>query len=240
MLAGLIFPVALTASVSKAEMPIIPETHREAVIINCFEVIWSETEDGMDWVKSVAFASDTDEFTRIYEYLNGMSLSSADNAGNFTADFSFTDGSDENRYDFKFEADDRLILRSPAGECSTVELDLVKISALRDLIAVLRLGILMDDNPLAGGYSEDRAFTAEELAMFEEVMRDMVGAIYELDLVALQVVAGTNYRFTATATPVAPDAQPQPVFVYIFKPLEGEPELVSVENIETDSADSIG
>ena len=81
------------------------------------------------------------------------------------------------------------------------------------------------------GYSANRAITKEELAMFEKVMEDLVGVMYKPTLVATQVVAGMNYCFTTTATPVYPGSKPKTVYVYIFKLLQGEPKLDRIEDI---------
>jgi len=89
------------------------------------------------------------------------------------------------------------------------------------------------DGILVGGYSEDRELTEEDWAVFNKVMAVVVGGEdFEPTLVATQVVAGVNYRFTATAEAVVPGAEPYKVHIFIFQPLEGEPELVDIENIE--------
>jgi len=85
--------------------------------------------------------------------------------------------------------------------------------------------------PIAGGYTEDRAVTAEDMAVFEEALDGFVGVGYVPALVATQVVAGTNYRFTAEALGVYPGAEPYQAYVFIFKPLEGPAELVKVETL---------
>jgi hypothetical protein len=82
-----------------------------------------------------------------------------------------------------------------------------------------------------GGYSQDREVTPDDLAIFEAVMADAQDAEYEPTFVATQVVAGTNYRFTATATPKSADAKPYSVYVYIYQPLDGEPELTEIEPV---------
>ena len=51
---------------------------------------------------------------------------------------------------------------------------------------------------------------------------------YVPTLVATQVVAGTNYRFTATATPVYPNAESYKVYVYVYKPLQGVAQLIEI------------
>ena len=87
------------------------------------------------------------------------------------------------------------------------------------------------DEPVAGGYTEDRAITDEDMEIFEKALDGLTGVSYEPTLVATQVVAGINYRFTATATMIIPDAEPYEVYIYIFKPLEGDPELTEIVNI---------
>jgi len=86
------------------------------------------------------------------------------------------------------------------------------------------------NNPvnLAGGYSADRSVTDEDLKVFNEAMNGLVGVSYKPTLVATQVVAGTNYRFTTTATPVVPNPVPFKAYVYIFKPLQGPTQLKEI------------
>lgn len=84
------------------------------------------------------------------------------------------------------------------------------------------------DEPITGGYTEDREVTADDLSVFEEATAELDGVSYEPTLVATQVVAGTNYRFTATATPITPDAESYAVYVYVFVPLDGAPELTEI------------
>ena len=86
-----------------------------------------------------------------------------------------------------------------------------------------------EDPPIVGGYSQDRAVTPEDMEIFNQAMEGFTGVAYEPTLVATQVVAGMNYRFTATATPVIPEPESYTAYVYIFKPLNGPPELVDVE-----------
>lgn len=84
---------------------------------------------------------------------------------------------------------------------------------------------------MPGRYSQDREVTPDDLAVFEAAMADEKDAEYEPTLVATQVVAGTNYRFTVTAMPESADAKPYSVYVYIYAPLNGEPELTEIETV---------
>ena len=83
---------------------------------------------------------------------------------------------------------------------------------------------------IVGGYTADRAITDDDLKVFNEAMNGLVGVGYEPTLVATQVVAGTNYRFTAMATPVVLNPVPYKVYVYIFKPLQGPAQLIKIVN----------
>ena len=86
--------------------------------------------------------------------------------------------------------------------------------------------------PLVGGWSEDRPVTEEDLAVFYEALEMIDGVAYTPELVSTQVVAGMNYRFTAQALGVYPDAEPYLARVFIFKPLGGAPaELVNIETL---------
>ncbi len=82
---------------------------------------------------------------------------------------------------------------------------------------------------MAGAYTEQRELTAEDKALFEEVMaKQENGKTYEAVSVATQVVAGTNYRF---AVKVTQDGKTSDAFVVIFQPLpgQGDAEFVAEE-----------
>ena len=106
---------------------------------------------------------------------------------------------------------------------------IIRFIAVLCLILLAATGCAPKAEPhLVGGYTADRKPDADDLAVFEEVMAGLVGVQYEPTLVATQVVAGLNYRFTATATPVVPDAEPYTVYIIIYKPLSGPPELTEI------------
>ena len=59
------------------------------------------------------------------------------------------------------------------------------------------------------------------------------GCVYKpIALLGTQIVAGTNYCFLCETTVVVPDAQPGYALVYVFDGLEGEHELLRVQEIE--------
>jgi len=78
--------------------------------------------------------------------------------------------------------------------------------------------------PAVGGYTADRAVTAEDRAIFNKAMGSGADASYDLKFVATQVVAGMNYRFTATIS----GAEPYTAYIYIYQPLQGEPQLTEI------------
>lgn len=82
---------------------------------------------------------------------------------------------------------------------------------------------------IVGGYSEDRELTVEDRELFDTAMgATSSGRTYETLKVATQVVAGTNYRFTVI---VDDNGTKYDAHIFIFKPLDGDPEFVSEEKI---------
>ncbi|MCL2321627.1 MAG: hypothetical protein FWC47_05905 [Oscillospiraceae bacterium] len=212
-----------------SQSSIIPEAYKKMAVVNLFENTWSQKEDGSDMTGSVNFISSDKEFSDLLAYVNGLTATKTnDIAPNFTPDFSFTNGKDgENAYDFVFLAN-QLVMRDPEGNCYIVNISTSKYSELRNYIEGIRLGV--SEEPMVGAYSKDRAVTEEDLAVFNEALDGLVGVTYEPTLVSTQVVAGMNYRFTATATPVVLNPVSKTVYVYIYKPLDGPAELVKIED----------
>jgi hypothetical protein len=81
---------------------------------------------------------------------------------------------------------------------------------------------------IVGAYSADRAVTADDLAVFKEAVPAVTGVQYTPKLVATQVVAGTNYRFTTTATTGTINPVAYTAYVYVYKPLQGKAVLTNV------------
>ena len=71
------------------------------------------------------------------------------------------------------------------------------------------------------------------LDAFDAATENMTGCVYKpIALLGTQIVAGTNYCFLCETTVVVPDAQPGYALVYVFDGLEGEHELLRVQEIE--------
>lgn len=78
--------------------------------------------------------------------------------------------------------------------------------------------------PECGGYSEQRKPTKEEIAMFRKAFGD--GPEFCPLSVSVQVVAGFNYRFWCS---VSSKGRDEHCWVNIYKPIDGDPEFVSLE-----------
>lgn len=88
---------------------------------------------------------------------------------------------------------------------------------------------------LMGGWqaTTDTAIDEDAQAAFDAAMEGLLGVEYEpIDLLATQVVAGTNYCFLCRATVVVPDAVPGYAFVYVYKDLSGKAEILDIQDIE--------
>jgi flavodoxin len=85
------------------------------------------------------------------------------------------------------------------------------------------------DEMLMGGFTDQRALTAEDSAVFATATKDYAYLKLAPLSVATQVVAGTNYLFVCTTSGF--NRPPTETMVKIFKPLpgRGEPELIVME-----------
>lgn len=80
---------------------------------------------------------------------------------------------------------------------------------------------------MVGAFSESRELTDEDLEVFNKATADYAYLNLKPISVSTQVVAGLNYLFTCSSN--GPDGQESTCQVLIFKPLNGEPCLKSVE-----------
>ena len=105
------------------------------------------------------------------------------------------------------------------------------------LLTALALPVLAEEEPLVGGWSaytdNPTEIPAEALDALNAALEGLEGCVYKpIALLATQVVAGTNYCFLCETTVVVPDMQPSYALVYVFNGLEGEHELLRVQEIE--------
>ena len=88
---------------------------------------------------------------------------------------------------------------------------------------------------IAGGYVdvEDGTLTDELKDIFSKALEDLTGAKYEpVELVATQVVAGTNYKFLANGTKTTNPITKGTYFITIYKDLQGNVKLLDIETTE--------
>jgi hypothetical protein len=84
--------------------------------------------------------------------------------------------------------------------------------------------------PIVGGWSEFHKLTPDDLLVFNKALEGYVGVKYIPTAVAIQIVAGTNYRFRCTAS-VPPSDDAYEAVVKIIQPLEGDPYVVKITRI---------
>ena len=92
-----------------------------------------------------------------------------------------------------------------------------------------------EEPEVVGGYVdvEDGTLTNELKDIFNKALEDLTGATYEpQELVATQVVAGTNYKFLANGTKTTNPVTKGTYYITIYEDLQGNVELKDIEVIE--------
>ena len=86
-------------------------------------------------------------------------------------------------------------------------------------------------------YSEDPTAIPEDVKeAFDKALDGLVGCTYDpIALLATQVVSGTNYCLLCRCTVVTPDAPESFVLMYIYKNLEGECSILSIQDVAFDA-----
>ena len=93
----------------------------------------------------------------------------------------------------------------------------------------------VQEAPIAGGWeaAQDGTITEELQALFDKAMEKVVGVDYTpIELLETQVVAGTNYKFLCESLAVAPGAVVKKAVVTIYEDLEGNAEVLEIEDLE--------
>ena len=115
-----------------------------------------------------------------------------------------------------------------------------KLLALLTLAALLMTAFVcptLAESPMTGGWSaytdDPTEIPAEALDALNAALEELVGCVYKpIALLATQVVAGTNYCFLCETTVVAPDVQPSYALVYFYDGVNGEKEVLKVDEIK--------
>ena len=93
---------------------------------------------------------------------------------------------------------------------------------------------------LVGGFidAEDGTLTDELKTIFNKAIDGLLGAIYEpVELVATQVVAGTNYKFLANGTKTTNPVTKGTYYVTVYEDLDGNVSLLDIETIDEETVD---
>ena len=93
----------------------------------------------------------------------------------------------------------------------------------------------IQEEPIVGSYVdvEDKTITPELNGIFTTAMQGLLGASYEpLELVATQVVSGTNYKFLAKGSKTTNPITIGTYYIYINEDLNGNISLLDIEVIE--------
>lgn len=88
---------------------------------------------------------------------------------------------------------------------------------------------------LVGGFTEaeDKTVTDELKEMFDEALDGLVGATYEpVELVATQVVSGTNYKFLANGTKTTNPPTKGTYYITIYKDINGNLSVLDIVTID--------
>ncbi|MBO4297885.1 MAG: hypothetical protein J5998_03725, partial [Clostridia bacterium] len=117
-----------------------------------------------------------------------------------------------------------------------------KLFAVLLALVMLMSGAAMAEGMLVGGWSacESEALPLPEdaAAAFDKALEGFVGSnVTPVALLASQVVAGTNYCFLCSVTPVVPDAESHWALVYVYADLNGGAELMGFVDLEYGAAD---
>lgn len=86
---------------------------------------------------------------------------------------------------------------------------------------------------LVGGWSEYTNITDDELQLFTNTTKELIGVTYQPTKLSKQIVSGMNYRFLCTATPLTLNPTSYQAIIQIYRPANGNPPTVTnIERIE--------
>lgn len=107
------------------------------------------------------------------------------------------------------------------------------------VFALVGCGSKEEEKPAAGGWNkvEDGTITDELKEVFDAAVDGLLGATYEpIELLETQVVSGINYKFLAKGTKTTNPITEGTYNITIYKDLEGNVELTSIDVIEETQA----
>lgn len=85
---------------------------------------------------------------------------------------------------------------------------------------------------LSGGWKTECPVSKEDMVVFQEAMKNIMGVDYKPFAVAKQVINGMNYMFIATAHPVIPNPPEGIAKIHIMSsPAGSAPKLINIDMI---------
>ena len=121
---------------------------------------------------------------------------------------------------------------------------------MKKLASILALSALLLSSFLFPAHAEEMAggwfanvenpteISQEILDAFDAAMEGLVGCTYKpVALLGSQVVAGMNYCLLCEKTVVVPDAQPSYALVYLYDGINGEHQILKIEDIQFNAFD---
>ena len=120
-----------------------------------------------------------------------------------------------------------------------------KFASILALSAILLSSFLFPahaEEEMTGGWfanvENPTDISQEVLDAFDAAMEGLVGCTYKpVALLGSQVVAGMNYCLLCEKTVIVPDAQPSYALVYLYDGINGERQILKIEDIEFNAFD---
>lgn len=84
---------------------------------------------------------------------------------------------------------------------------------------------------IPGGWRVHDKIIDEEIKILNTALNGLVGVDYKPEILATQVVNGTNYCFICKSIGVIPNSPEGISKIMIYKPLKGDPIIISIGSI---------
>lgn len=84
---------------------------------------------------------------------------------------------------------------------------------------------------ILGGWKIHDRITDEDIRILKTALNGLVGVDYKPEMLATQVVNGTNYCFICKSISIIPNGPEGISKIMIYKPLNGEPVVTSIGSI---------
>lgn len=135
-----------------------------------------------------------------------------------------------NGVNYKFKCDASLVPPAILSYKALVEIH-QPINGVPYVVKRRPLPIANTTENVTGGWSPYCKLTPEDDEVFEDITKSLLGVEYTAELVATQVVNGTNYRFNARALPLVPAATSYEVVIEVYQAIGQTPIVTGIERI---------